>query len=507
MKEPNILVAELVLYAEKNLYLDSEDSIYLTNILLHRLAIPSPATVEVTDCRNINDIMADLLDYAVTKGLTTEKEKTLLETELIGLVSPLPSKVREMFDNDASNFGTKVATNKFFEFCKDSNYIRTRDIAKNIKWETTGKRGNIQITINLSKPEKDPKDILRAKMEDSSKKYPKCMLCKENEGFWGTYNLPARQTLRIIPISLNNEKWNLQFSPYMYFDQHCIAFSDTHRPMNIGINAFRAMLDFVELFPHYFIGSNAALPIVGGSILSHDHYQGGNKVLPMFSRPNKYNLKSAKYPSVKVGIVDWYNSVVRLSSTNRAELEALSEEVLNAWNNYTDESVGIIAKDTEQHNAITPITTFENGEYTLNLILRNNRCDEAHPFGIFHPAECLHNIKKEGIGIIEVMGLFILPGRLLNEMNTIKEHLSGKNVLDIDNMTIDNAMYKHINMIKELAVACEGITNEDAIGDKITEYINNACQEILFTTGVFKDNPTGDEAFIKFLESMGITKI
>lgn len=506
MKEANELVAELILYAKNNLYLDREDSIYVTNLLLHRLGLRFPAEEKPTSARFVTEIMDDIVDYAVKAGITTEEEKTLFETEILGMVSPLPSKARALFDKFASERGTKFACEGFFKFCKDVNYIRTRDIAKNIKWETTGEKGNIQITINLSKPEKDPKDILRAKMEDTSKKYPKCMLCKENEGFWGTFSLPARQTLRILPISLNNESWNLQFSPYMYFDQHCIAFSTEHRPMKVSIDSFRAMLDFVELFPHYFIGSNAALPIVGGSILSHDHYQGGAKVLPMFTRGNKLTFKSDKYPSVEIGIVDWYNSVIRLTSSNRAELEAISEYILNFWNDYTDEESGIIARDSEQHNAITPITTFEDGKYTINFILRNNRCDNEHPFGIFHPAERLHNIKKEGIGIIEVMGLFILPGRLLSEMNMIKDYLLGKTDVDLDKLTPDDKLYKHIGMIKELEETCAGEKNEEKVGDAITNYINKACAEILFTTGVFKNTEQGEKAFISLMEKMGFEK-
>ena len=499
--EINTLIKELVLYSEKNLYLQKEDEIYVTNILLHRLGLRYPSEEEVAEVRDITSIMNDILDYAVKENLTTEKDKTLFETELLGMVSPLPSRTRQMFYDDMK-VSSEQATTNFFKFCKDVNYIRTKDIAKNIMWNTTQEKGDIQITINLSKPEKDPKDILKAKL-DKSKKYPKCMLCKENEGFSGTYNLPARQTLRIIPIKLNNEQWNLQYSPYRYFDEHCICFSDEHRPMNVSINTFRCMLDFVTLFPHYFIGSNAALPIVGGSILSHDHYQGGAKVLPMFKRENKLNFLSKKYPDVQIGIVDWYNSVVRITSSNREELEKVAEEVLNAWNNYTDEEVGIIAKDTEQHNAITPIATYENGKYTLNFILRNNRTDAEHPFGIFHPAERLHNIKKEGIGIIEVMGLFILPGRLLNEMNMIKDYLSGKTQVDLDKLTEEDALYKHIGMINSLKESLNGNKDEKVVSTTIQDYINKACSEILFTTGVFKQDEKGNKAFNKFLSSLG----
>ena len=504
MKEPNDLVQELVLYARKNLYLLPEDEIYTVNLLLHRLDIPYPTENEITEVRDVTSIMDDILAYAIEKGLTTEKDKTLFETELLGMVSPLPSVTRKMFYNDMK-VSSKQATDKFFKFCKDVNYIRTKDIAKNIIWNTTGKKGDIQITINLSKPEKDPKDILRAKM-DKSKKYPKCMLCKENEGFSGTYNLPARQTLRIIPLTLNNEAWNLQYSPYRYFDEHCIAFSDEHRPMKVSINTFRAMLDFVETFPHYFIGSNAALPIVGGSILSHDHYQGGAKVLPMFKRDNKLTFSSSKYPDVTVGIVDWYNSVIRITSANRQQLEQVAELVLNFWNDYTDNEVGIIANDGEQHNAITPIATYENGKYTLNFILRNNRCDSEHPFGIFHPAENLHNIKKEGIGIIEVMGLFILPGRLLNEMNLVKDYLTGNSNVVLQELDENDSLYKHIGMIKSLESTLNGNKDEKIVADAIMNYINEACKTILFTTGVFKQDEKGTKHFELLLNNMGFTK-
>lgn len=508
MKDRSSLVAELVLYAEKYLYLKKEDTTYITNLLLHRLNIPSPADETITECRTVTEIIEDILHYAVVDGLTTESEKTLLETELLGIVSPLPSEFIDIFNKTKNTKGSKAATDEFFAFCKNVNYIRTKDIAKNIKWETTGAKGDIHITINLSKPEKDPKDILKAKLEDkNSKKYPKCMLCKENVGFWGTYSLPARQTLRTVPITLNNEAWYMQYSPYMYFDNHCIAFSSEHRPMKVDINTYKAMLDFVDLFPHYFIGSNAALPIVGGSILSHDHYQGGAKVLPMLSRPDKACYVSKEYPNVKVSIADWYNSVIRMTSADRSELEKFAFTVNKTWYNYSDAEVGIIACDTEQHNAITPIATFENGQYTINFILRNNRTDENHPYGIFHPAESLHNIKKEGIGIIEVMGLFILPGRLQSEMLLIEKHLTKQKIIDLDALTENDAMYKHKEMIKELEYSCNGIFDSKAVKNKIDEYINNACQEILYTTGVFKNDEQGNAAFDRFMSNLGLTKI
>ncbi|MEG2688536.1 MAG: galactose-1-phosphate uridylyltransferase, partial [Clostridia bacterium] len=381
------------------------------------------------------------------------------------------------------------------------------DIDKNIMWEYDSERGKIVVTVNLSKPEKTPEEVLRAK--EAKTGYPKCPLCAENCGFSGNAAMAARQTIRTIPFELDGEDWFLQFSPYVYFEQHILAISKEHRPMSITGATFKRMLDFVDLFPHYFIGSNAALPIVGGSILAHEHYQGGKKVLPMFSRPARRYFMSQNFPDVHISVVDWYNSVVRIESKNRAQITAAAERFLNMWHDYTDTSVNIISSTTEnnekvQHNAITPICAINSdGEYQFNLILRNNRTDAAHKFGIFHPAEELHNIKQESIGIIEVMGLFILPGRLAKEATDMRDILTGKATLDFKALAdSQNPLHKHLGMIAQL-VADNGVNmTEDSASEAVTNYINVVCEKILDTTAVFKNTADGQDAFDKFISTV-----
>ena len=490
---------ELVAYAIDNLNLKSEDEYYVLNQLLDLFHLQA-AGAPISDYGDFQtDIVDPLVDYAVQSGMIQEEQRILFETKMLGLVTPMPSAVVEEFDSVASTQGVKAATDWLFELSKANNYVRMPDINKNIKWEHKGKFGRIDITINLSKPEKDPKQIALAKLQPKTG-YPACMLCPSNVGYAGHINHPARQTLRIIPIELGGEEWNLQFSPYQYYHQHVIAFSSEHRPMDVNDKAFGRLMDFVDLFPHYFIGSNAALPIVGGSILTHDHYQGGEKVLPMFLVGNRKNYISKECADVSVSIVDWYNSVVRIEGKNREQVYQTACKVLNVWKDWTDESVGVISKTTEQHNAITPIARLEKDKYIFDLILRNNRTDEAHPFGIFHPEESLHNIKKEGIGIIEVMGLFILPGRLKKELEDVKAYLTGKTTLDLQALSNpENPMSKHAGMIVQL-INDNGAKNTAKKADNIVnDYVNSACEKILECTGVFKNDQAGQSAFDKFM--------
>ncbi|MGN0771381.1 MAG: galactose-1-phosphate uridylyltransferase [Christensenellales bacterium] len=490
---------ELVAYAIDNLNLKSEDEYYVLNQLLDLFKLQSPgqAITEYGDFQT--EIVDPLVNYAVDSGLIEPEQTILFETKLLGLVTPMPSAVVEEFDSVASSQDVKAATDWLFELSKANNYIRMPDINKNIKWEHKGKLGRIDVTINLSKPEKDPRQIALAKLQPKSG-YPACMLCPSNVGYAGHINHPARQTLRIIPIELGGEEWNLQFSPYQYYHQHVIAFSSEHRPMKVNDKAFGRLMDFVDLFPHYFIGSNAALPIVGGSILTHDHYQGGEKVLPMFLAKNRRVYRSQEFPDVELSIVDWYNSVVRIEGKNRKQVYEAACKVLTTWEDWSDESVGVICKTDEQHNAITPIVRLENKKYVFDLILRNNRTDEAHPFGIFHPEESLHNIKKEGIGIIEVMGLFILPGRLKKELEGVKEYLTGKTQLDLKELSDpQNPLCKHAGMIVQL-VNDNGVKNTAKKADAIVnDYVNKACEQILECTGVFKNDEAGQTAFDKFM--------
>jgi Galactose-1-phosphate uridyltransferase len=330
-----------------------------------------------------------------------------------------------------------------------------------------------------------------------------------NVGFAGSSTKAPRQTLRTIPIELDGESWNFQFSPYVYYDNHCIAFSTEHRPMVVDIHALNRMCDFIELFPHYFIGSNAALPIVGGSILSHDHYQGGSKVLPEMKAGIRKHYAHPAFQTVKIGVVDWYNSVLRLESDNREAILKASNHFLDEWLGYSDKSVNIVARDKEQHNAITPIVRFnDRNEYVIDMILRNNRTDKEHPYGIFHPTENLHNIKKEGIGIIEVMGLFILPGRLASEAVNIRDYLTGKIPLNFSEIADPkHPMSKHLGMIMQLANDHGTSLSDDEAEKFVIDYINNACEKILDATAVFKNDEKGQEAFNKFLLNAGCSAL
>lgn len=499
-------VKSLIDYALKNLYLDEFDANYVQNMLLDTLKLSEPAESGAKD-ENVYRILDQLSEYAVRIKLIEPNDKPLFETKLMGMLTPSPSRTVEAFDDIAIDKGVEEACNMLYKLGEDSTYLRRPDLDKNIIWEHDCKKGKIVVTINLAKPEKTPEQVRLAKLVQGG--YPRCMLCAENVGWAGNAAKPARQTLRTIPFELDGESWFMQFSPYQYFDQHVIAVCGEHRPMCVTDATFRRMLDFLDLFPHYFIGSNAALPIVGGSILAHDHYQGGKKVLPVFSRPARRRYLMPSCPDVNISVVDWYNSVVRIESKNREQLLKAVSLFRKAWDDYSDASVNILCStekdgETVQHNAITPIASInENGEYQFNLILRNNRTDEAHPYGIFHPAEDLHNIKQESIGIIEVMGLFILPGRLASEANAMRDLLTGETPLDFKALADTNhPLHKHLGMIAQLATDYGTKCSEKKASDAITEYINLACEKILETTAVFKNDEQGQAAFDAFIESV-----
>lgn len=498
----------LLRYAEEKLGLEDADRHYVLNALLDLFGFSAPAKTDAEfDFENFQtEIIDPLVNFAVEKGIAKEETKLLFETKMMGIVTPAPSAVNRKFTEIKTSSGVIGATDWLYELSKANDYLRMCDINKNIKWKHSGTFGDIEITINLSKPEKDPKQIALAKLQPKSG-YPSCMLCPENLGYAGNLNHPARQTLRYVPITLTEEKWYLQFSPYQYYEKHVIAFSDEHRPMKVSDKSLKRLLEFTDIFPHYFIGSNAALPIVGGSILTHDHYQGGSKVLPMFRVGARKQYKSASCPGVDFEIVNWYNSVVRVSGKDENAVHKAAAHVLSAWHEWSDESVEILAYTTEEHNAITPIARNENGTYILDMILRNNRTDERRPYGIFHPEERLHNIKKEGIGIIEVMGLFILPGRLKSELKEVEKFLTGALKTNDPSLSDETSpVYKHRNMIAELVEAYGCENSEEEAEKKVTAKINGICEEILEYTAVFKNNEKGQNAFGKFMtEGLGLS--
>lgn len=506
-KDISILIEELISYSVDYLSLKNEDIHYVRNQLLDLFKVNEPAKSVEEYGYLQDDILNPMIEYAIKSKLIKKIDSLLFETKIMGIVTPCPSQVVEEFDIIASNQGIEEACSYFYSLSCNSNYIRRTDINKNIEWIHNGEDGDIKITINLAKPEKDIKEILEA-TKTPKMTYPKCMLCPSNVGFSGNYNYPPRQTLRTIPIFLNEEYWHMQYSPYSYFQEHLIALSDEHRPMIVDNKAIIRMMDYVDIFPQYFIGSNAALPIVGGSILAHDHYQGGAKVMPMMSAKVKNNYHHNYFNDITLSTLNWYNSVLRIAGSIREEVIRASAYILESWSDYSDKDVDIIAKsDKEQHNAITPIVRLEEDIYVVDMILRNNRTDKEHPHGIFHPTEDLHNIKKESIGIIEVMGLFILPGRLYGEKEAIKEYLTGKKKLDFELLAQeDNPLNKHLSMIAQLTNDYGIALREEEAEEAVKNYINYACEKILKCTAVFKDNALGRKAFEDFIISTGFER-
>ena len=495
-------IRRLISYGKTHLELEGYDSIFVENELLNMFSASEPYTEDIGDFE-IYQVLDELFNVAVKRKMYLPEDRLLFEGRIMGTLMPRPETVIEKFDRIATRKGNMVASKWLQNLEEKSTYLRRPDLDKNIKWEHENKdRGNIVITINLAKPEKTKEEVERAKNAKTG--YPHCVLCPENVGFYGNAGQPARQHIRIIPLELDGEDWFMQFSPYEYFPEHVIAISREHRPMKLTGASFRRMVDFVDLFPEYFIGSNAPLPIVGGSVLAHDHYQGGSKALPVFNRPARKYYLAKDFADCNVSIVDWYNSIVRIEGKNKNQVTALAEKFRSAWDNYTDESVEVISSTTAQHNTVTPIAYLNSdGEYTVILILRNNRTDEARPHGIFHPTADMHNIKQESIGIIEAMGLFILPGRLAKECTEIKNILTGATPLDFKALAeTSNSLSKHLGMIAQLTATYGTSLSEEKAGDVITDYINTTCEKILDCTAVFKSDEKGQEAFDKFINSV-----
>ncbi len=489
-------IEDLLLYAENELGLGVEDKAYSRNQLYELFQ------VEPEECapekRPLEDITDELVRYGIETGIAEEGTELRFETRILGLVTPSPGEVVMNFEALKEAEGASVATDYLYALSIKNNYIRLNDVRRNICWYADGAKGPIAITINLSKPEKDPKQVL-AEKAFKGKKYPKCLLCLENIGFCGTPVHPARQTLRIVPVRLNGEKWHMQYSPYVYYDEHCIVFRDEHLPMRITDLTFVRLLDFVSQYPDYFLGSNADLPIVGGSILAHDHYQGGKKVLPMFATGLRklYEVKNG----VAVGVRDWYNSVVTVKGKDRNAVALKAATIAAAWINYSDESAGILCATTERHSTVTPVASYDGAEFVMDLILRNNRTDETHPFGIFHPTEDMHNIKKESIGLIEAMGLFILPGRLKNELYELMKEMR-KEKPDLERIFKDEKLSKHSSLIVQaMADKGTGLSEEDA-RNAIIARVNDTCLRILECTAVFKNDEQGAEAFDRFMSTV-----
>ena len=502
-------ILDLVDYALATDLITEEDKVYTINRLLELFCLEELEDDKVNAHKNIcktreeaenalPEILGDMLDYAYEQEITKENGvvyRDLFDTKIMGMLLPRPSEVTKKFW-ELYKKSPVDATDYFYTISRDSDYIRRYRIKKDLKWTAETEYGTLDITINLSKPEKDPKAIAAAKLAKQSG-YPKCLLCKENVGYGGRVNHPARQNHRIIPVTINESPWFFQYSPYVYYNEHCIIFNSSHTPMKIERATFGKLLDFVTQFPHYFVGSNAELPIVGGSILSHDHFQGGHYEFAMAKAPVEKEISFPGYEDVKAGIVKWPMSVIRLDCPDKERIIDLADKILLKWRDYTDEDAFVFANtDGENHNTITPIARKRGEMFELDLVLRNNITTEEHPLGVYHPHAKLHHIKKENIGLIEVMGLAVLPARLKEEMAELKEAvLSGKDLRREDTLA------KHADWVEEFLPKYENV-GEENIDDIINHEIGLVFSQVLEDAGVYKCTTEGREAFLRFVESV-----
>lgn len=491
-------IRKLVQYGINTGLTPESERIYATNILLDLMREDD---YEDTDC-DLNDIvledvLKDLLDEAVKRGIIEDSitYRDLFDTKLMNCLVPRPAQVQEKFWKEYER-SPEDATSYYYRFSQDTNYIRRDRIKRDRKWTVDTQYGTLDITINLSKPEKDPKAIAAAGAAKSSS-YPKCQLCMENEGYAGRINHPARENHRIIPITIQEKKWGFQYSPYVYYNEHCIVFNGEHIPMKIDRNAFAKLFDFIKLFPHYFLGSNADLPIVGGSILSHDHFQGGHYTFAMAKAPIIENFTVPGYEDVEAGIVKWPLSVIRLRGKDTERIIDLADHILGKWRSYTDVDAFIYAEtDGTPHNTITPIARMKDGLYELDLTLRNNITTEEHPLGVYHPHAKLHHIKKENIGLIEVMGLAVLPARLKGEMELLKEYiLAGKDI------RCNEQIEKHADWVDDFLPSYPDV-NEANIEHILQQEVGKVFCQVLEDAGVYKCTEEGLKAFHRFISAL-----
>lgn len=496
----------LLFFAESKGLVDPLDREFAGNLLLNTMGMDAPAEgnfawqgdAPSTATCFLDDLARVAMDNHLIEDAQTAKD--LFTAKLMGCVTPHPAVVRQMFFKLYNEQNPQAAMAWFYQMCRDCDYIKVDQVAKNVRYFQNTAAGELEITINLSKPEKDPKEI--AKLKNAPQVgYPKCMLCRENPGYAGRPNFPARQNHRIVPVTLGGQEWFVQYSPYLYYPEHCIVFNGKHIPMLLTKGSFQRLFDFVDQFPHYFLGSNADLPIVGGSILNHDHFQGGHYEFPMDKAQVKQVLLAPR-AGVEACILNWPMSTLLLEGTDRGQLVDMAVDVLDAWRGYSDPAHDILAQ-TEQgpHNTITPILRRKGDRYRLMLVLRNNRTSTEHPLGIFHPHGQLHHIKKENIGLIEVMGLFILPGRLKDELKALEGFLTGQRELICPDQT--DAFYKHFDWMKDLA----GQYGTDNTPNKAQEILRQetaaVCAQVLADAGVYKNTPEGLKGMVSFLEQLG----
>ena len=489
-------IDSLVSYAMNTGLTQPEDHQVLVNRLLDLLRLDDYTPSDELLTEDLEQILAGILDYAVEKGLCDDgiTARDIFDTRIMGALTPMPREVIRTFREKYAADPVQ-ATDWYYKFSCDTDYIRRYRIAKDMRWKYMSQYGEMDITINLSKPEKDPKAIAAAKNAPQTA-YPKCQLCRENEGYAGRMNHPARANHRIVPIEVCGGDWCLQYSPYVYYNEHCIVFNANHTPMKIDKSAFEKLLDFVRVFPHYFVGSNADLPIVGGSILSHEHFQGGHYTFAMETAPVEREISFRGFEDVKAGIVKWPMSVIRLRGADPARIADLADKILLAWRGYSDESVGIVAfSDCQPHNTITPIARRRGEDYELDLVLRCNITTQEHPMGVFHPHAEKHHIKKENIGLIEVMGLAVLPSRLKKELADLAEAaVAGADV------SSDETLSKHAAWLAELK-AQYTFTRDNAL-EILLQETGKVFAAVLEDAGVYKNTPEGKTAFQRFVEAV-----
>ena len=504
-------ILELVKYGLTTGLVEKEDAVFTANSLLELFRlddiedsvfekyVSQPSWTQQEAEERLEGILEDMMTYAYDNGLMENNSivyKDLFDTKIMGLLVARPSQIRNKFNYLYEKESPLAATDYFYKLSCDSNYIRRQRIKKDQKWTTDTEFGSLDITINLSKPEKDPKAIAAARNAKQSS-YPKCQLCKENEGYAGRVNHPARQNHRIIPVTINNSEWFFQYSPYVYYNEHCIVFNSAHTPMKIERATFGKLLDFVTMFPHYFVGSNADLPIVGGSILTHDHFQGGHYTFAMAKAPIEKEISFEGFEDVKAGIVKWPMSVIRISSSDKERLIELADRILLTWRGYSDQEAFILAEtEGEPHNTITPIARKRGDDYELDLVLRNNITTDEHPLGVYHPHAHLHHIKKENIGLIEVMGLAVLPARLKEEMWELEQALlTGRDLRSTETLA------SHADWVESFLPKYDTI-DESNVTDIIREEIGLVFSEVLECAGVYKCTEEGRKYFQRVIDSV-----
>ncbi len=498
----NKTIEELLYYAECHLELDKNDEMFTRNALFHELNVGVPYEGMI-DKKMIESLKTPTLLLDELRSDNPDLSEYQIE-KIMSILSPRPSDIIKKFNDIKNNEGSEKACKYFFNLMIYNNYIKADYIKKNLKWEYQGENNTLEITINLSKPEKNNKDIAAAKNIVETG-YPKCVLCYENEGYYGGGKIQPRSNIRVLPLKFKDEDWFFQYSPYAYYNEHAIIINKVHTPMLITNRTIENEMMFVDQIPNYFIGSNSDLPIVGGSLLSHMHFQGGEHLMPMMFAKDRYHLFKKTEPECEISYLEWYNSALLIKSSNKESLLRVTDEIIKKYSTYSDESIDLIANDENgRHNTITTITRKVDNTYYVFLIFRNNRCNDEYPDGIFHAHKEYHNIKSEGIGLIEAMGLFILPGRLQKELGYIKEILTNNEVSISDYLLEHKELEKHINFINQLVIKYSRNNSPENADKYIKHEVGKVCENVLINTGIFKDTIDGQLALMKFFKELGL---